>query len=170
MCGRSVSVSVTPSCWIRQSLLQRGHEGQLILQGSDQSVGSSEYDIKERSNSSGPHPRMFCLCSPLWWSGDPDGRSNWKRRVGKILAGGTWQIRTGWRRKLVSHILLPGFTIRLLFSLIVLFVLSSFHGIFLAESRFSPEGRWFSRNSGCQDVTLPPQIWEVALLKGRVNG
>jgi hypothetical protein len=24
--------------------------------------------------------------------------------------------------------------------------------------RFSPEGRWFSRNSGCQDVTVHPQI------------
>jgi hypothetical protein len=27
----------------------------------------------------------------------------------------------------------------------------------LTEARFSPEGRWFSRNSGCQDVAVPPQ-------------
>jgi hypothetical protein len=37
------------------------------------------------------------------------------------------------------------------------FVPSSFHGIFLTEARFPPEGRWFSRNSGCQDVAVPPQ-------------
>ncbi len=35
--------------------------------------------------------------------------------------------------------------------------LSSFHGIFFTESRVSPEGRWFSRNFGWQDVTVPPQ-------------
>ena len=40
-----------------------------------------------------------------------------------------------------------------MFSLIVL-LLSSFYGIFLTEARFSPEGRWFSRNSGCQDVAV----------------
>ena len=45
-----------------------------------------------------------------------------------------------------------------MFSLIVLFVLSSFHGIFLTEARFCPEGRRFSRNCGCQDVAVPPQI------------
>ncbi len=39
------------------------------------------------------------------------------------------------------------------------FSIPSFHGIFLTEARFSPEGRWFSRNSGCQDVAVPPQIW-----------
>jgi hypothetical protein len=38
-----------------------------------------------------------------------------------------------------------------------LFVPSSFRGIFLTEAWFSPEGRWFSRNSGCQDLTVPPQ-------------
>ena len=43
-----------------------------------------------------------------------------------------------------------------LFSLIVL-LLSSFYDIFLTEARFSPEGRWFSRNFGCQDVSVPPQ-------------
>jgi hypothetical protein len=36
--------------------------------------------------------------------------------------------------------------------------LSSFHGIFLTEASFSLEGRRFSLNSGCQDVTVPPQI------------
>ena len=44
-----------------------------------------------------------------------------------------------------------------MFSLIVL-LLSSSHGIFLTEARFSPEGRWFSRNSGCRDVAVHPQI------------
>jgi hypothetical protein len=39
-----------------------------------------------------------------------------------------------------------------------LFVPFSFRGIFLTEARFSPEGRWFSRNSGYQDVTVHPQI------------
>ncbi len=38
------------------------------------------------------------------------------------------------------------------------FLLSSFHGIFLTEVWFSREGRWLSLNSGCQDVTVPPQI------------
>ena len=28
---------------------------------------------------------------------------------------------------------------------------------FLTDERFSPVGRWFSRNSGCQDVAVPPQ-------------
>ena len=41
----------------------------------------------------------------------------------------------------------------------IVLLLSSFHGIFLTEARFSPEGRWFSRNSGCQDVAVLPQIW-----------
>jgi hypothetical protein len=39
------------------------------------------------------------------------------------------------------------------------FLLSSFHCVFLTEARFPPEARWFSRNSGCQDVTVLPQIW-----------
>ena len=41
----------------------------------------------------------------------------------------------------------------------IVLLLSSFHGVFLTEARFSPEGRWFSRNSGCQDVAVLPQIW-----------
>ena len=36
----------------------------------------------------------------------------------------------------------------------IVLLLSSFHGVFLTEARFSPEGRWFSRNSGCQDVAV----------------
>ena len=40
----------------------------------------------------------------------------------------------------------------------IVLLLSSFHGVFLTEARFSPEGRWFSRNSGCQDVAVHPQI------------
>jgi hypothetical protein len=41
----------------------------------------------------------------------------------------------------------------------IVLLLSSFHGVFLTETRFSPEGRWFSRNSGCQDAAVLPQIW-----------
>ena len=41
----------------------------------------------------------------------------------------------------------------------IVLLLSSFRGVFLTEARFSPEGRWFSRNSGCQDVAVLPQIW-----------
>ena len=41
----------------------------------------------------------------------------------------------------------------------IVLLLSSFHGVFLTEARFSHEGRWFSRNSGCQDVAVLPQIW-----------
>ena len=41
----------------------------------------------------------------------------------------------------------------------IVLLLSSFHGVFLTEARFSPEGRWVSRNSGCQDVAVLPQIW-----------
>ena len=50
---------------------------------------------------------------------------------------------------------LPAFTIVSVLSIVVT---SSFYGVFLAEERFSPEGRWFSRNSGCQDVAVLPQI------------
>ena len=61
-----------------------------------------------------------------------------------------------WKRETESYSRPQTFTIAL-FSLIVL-LLSSFHGVFLTEARFSPEGRWFSHNSGCQDVTVHPQI------------
>ena len=47
------------------------------------------------------------------------------------------------------------FTIAL--SSLIVLLLSSFHGVFLTEAWFSPEDRWFSRNSGCQDVAVPPQ-------------
>ena len=40
----------------------------------------------------------------------------------------------------------------------IVHLLSSFYGVFLTEARFSPAGRWFSRNSGCQDVAVHPQI------------
>jgi len=44
-----------------------GVKGQI---GSEESLGkcqdaSLEYDIKGRSSSNGPHPRIRCLCSPL---------------------------------------------------------------------------------------------------------
>ncbi len=60
-----------------------GAKGQI---GSGESLGkcqeaSLEYDIKERSSSNGPHPRMRCLCSPLWWSGEPDGRYTFEMTV-----------------------------------------------------------------------------------------
>jgi hypothetical protein len=29
----------------------------------------------------GPHPRMWCLCSPLWWSGEPVGPFTTLKRV-----------------------------------------------------------------------------------------
>jgi hypothetical protein len=163
MCVRSVSVSVTPSCWIRQSLLQRGHKEQLILQGSDQSVGSSEYDIKERSNSSGPHPRMFCLCSPLWWSGpssgDPDGRSNWKRRVGKILAGGHDRSERAEEGNLFHTSFYQGLPFVWCF-------LSSFFLSFLRFTVSFSQNRGFPLKAGGSPEILVVKTWQYLLKYG----
>ena len=61
----------------------------------------------------------------------------------------------GLRRRAILD--LQGLPLPCFLSIVLL--LFSFHGVFLTEARFSPEDRWFSRNSGCQDVTVLPQIW-----------